>query len=69
MAAISECAKGLEGNRLHKEAGDKTNALVPRVSDVESGVTLSCDIPRNNIPLIHISPCLCLLYTGVRRRY
>ena len=33
-AAISECAKGLEGNKLHKEAGDKTSALVPRVSDI-----------------------------------
>lgn len=45
-AAISECAKGLEGNKLHKEAGDKTNALVPRVSDVESGVTYPVTFPE-----------------------
>ena len=45
-AAISECAKGLEGNKLHKEAGDKTNALVPRVRDVESEDTYPVTFPE-----------------------
>ena len=39
-AAISECARGLEGNKLHKEAGDKTHALVPRVSDIKRGLLI-----------------------------
>ena len=31
LEAITECAKGEEGNLLHKLAGDKTNSLRPKV--------------------------------------
>ena len=61
-AAISECAKGLEGNRLHKEAGDRTHALVPRVSGVSYKTFLEI-ISRSYI--FH----LVYVYAGVRRRY
>lgn len=63
-AAISECAKGLEGNKLHKEAGDKTNALVPRVTFIP---TIELDGGQFNQRYVrqNFKQQLCQMYKGL----
>jgi len=64
--SISNCAKGKEGNFLHKLAGDKTHALEPRVTFIPT-IELNGDQFNQRYVRQNFKRQLCRMYLGTNK--
>jgi len=65
-SSISNCAKGKEGNVLHKLAGEKTHALIPKVTFIPT-IELNGDQFNQRYVRQNFKRQLCRLYQGTNK--